>query len=66
MNSVLYSVDHALRAMFIHTLAQRDAYISKMDKDVSDTSRLKLCAAPFNTETLFVNEMQPAVHKLES
>ena len=37
MNSVLYSADHALRAMSIHTLAQRDAFISKMDKDVSDT-----------------------------
>ena len=48
--------------MAIHTLAQRDAFISKMNKDVSDSSRLKLHAAPFNAETL----VQPALHKLES
>ena len=32
-----------------------------MDKDMSDTLRLKLHAAPFNTETLFADEVQ--LHK---
>ena len=41
MNSTLYSADHA--------------FISKMDKDVSQTSKLKLLAAPFNTETPFAD-----------
>ena len=66
MNSVLYLADHTLRAMSIHTLAQRDAFISKMDKHVFDTSRLELRAAPFNAETLFADEVQPALYKLES
>ena len=30
----------------------QDAFIDKMYKDMSETSKLKLCSAPFNTETL--------------
>ena len=34
INLVLYSANHALRAMSIHTLAQRHAFISEMDEDL--------------------------------
>ena len=33
---------------------------------MSETSKLKLCAAPLNTETVFADEVQPVFHKLES
>ena len=37
-----------------------------MDKDISQTSKLKLSAVPFSTETLFADEVQPVLHRLES
>ena len=33
---------------------------------MSETSKLKPCSAPFKTETLFVDEVQPILLKLES
>ena len=65
MNSTLFSADHVLRAMFIRTLVQRDAFIDKIDKDVSETSKPRLPSAPFRTEALFADEVQPLLHKLE-
>ena len=62
MTSSLYSADHALRAMSINTLVQRDAFIDKMDET---SSKLKLCSTPFSTQTVFADEVQPVPHKLE-
>ena len=53
MNSALFLADHALRAMSINTL-QRDA-------EWTET-----CLKTQNTETLFVDEVQPVLCKLES
>ena len=51
--------------MSFNTLVQKDAFINKMDKDVSETSKLKLHSSPFNTETLFADKVQPVLFKLD-
>ena len=65
MNSTHFSADHSMKALVFNTLAQRDVFLHKFDKDLSKSQRDNLRAAPFNTPLLFAGETEKALESLQ-
>ena len=51
LNSIQFATSHSIKALLLNTLAQRDTYLYKMDKDIPEEFKLELRGAPIDTPT---------------
>ena len=65
LNSAKEAALFSSSALVTDTLAQRDAYLKMLDRDIPQDSRLKMRSAPFNGVRLFEGQTDSAKESLK-
>ena len=63
--SNLATVNHIFSGLAVSSLAQRDFFLQRMDKDLPEETKESLRAVPFSTPTLFAGEVPAAASILK-